>query len=547
MEVKNSTFTSAAVSGGGNTPSFDMYSWQGLTKLLQMAKERKIDDETYHSFRDSVLAYAQSGGDKELKKELEAHIQKLGLTAQAEGEPVAVITQEKKTERDTNYQKTGNTPEKQQEKKILGGSRLSPMFKPIQQASFKEMPPAIQKNEKKAVEDEITVPIRDIEASAVAPPPEETSAHGASVPRAEEHAENTASPSTPTAKPLEEYRSRINEIKQSVNQAVGNPVALIDANNNIGRRYMNALLNAMKLLGARKASELDAAMDVLESAYEEVIAAGGSTAPAQVANETVPPPSKEKGEEEEVPEVTERIVEVPPLPENKDVDENSEPPSPAAEEKVSIQQKALERVVATQKTEEKPPAASEVIPSLADISVATEKEPVKNKEQEVIPENEFSANMPETGKDAALTKTEDALSHETKERLISSASENKHLIPDTDAAEMAEVVAKDDISSPEVTAALDQLLNEWKLFEGGGIFGMGPGGNEHPLYIRLSKLSMFEVLAGRYEKSTPEITQSIKDYVNSWRHEQGVSYSPSETFEHYLRRVVQRIIKRQRG
>jgi hypothetical protein len=77
------------------------------------------------------------------------------------------------------------------------------------------------------------------------------------------------------------------------------------------------------------------------------------------------------------------------------------------------------------------------------------------------------------------------------------------------------------------------------------MFGMGPGGREHPLYRKLSTLTMAAILGGRWEKSSMEERQSIKDYVNAWRHEQGISYNPSETFEQYLRRVVSRIIKRQ--
>jgi hypothetical protein len=103
-----------------------------------------------------------------------------------------------------------------------------------------------------------------------------------------------------------------------------------------------------------------------------------------------------------------------------------------------------------------------------------------------------------------------------------------------------------ELSSPEVTSALGQLLGEWKLFRGKGLFRTGASGIEHPLYKQLAQLSMFAVLAGRWERSTPEITQGIKDYIDGWRFEQGIMHTPSETFEHYLRRVVLRILRRQR-
>jgi hypothetical protein len=103
-----------------------------------------------------------------------------------------------------------------------------------------------------------------------------------------------------------------------------------------------------------------------------------------------------------------------------------------------------------------------------------------------------------------------------------------------------------DLMSPDITVALNQLLGEWSIFAGSGLFGIGPGGAEHPLYKSLANLSMGEVVAGRWEKATPDLRRTIKDYVDAWRHEQGVAYNPTETFEHYLRRVVHRILRRQR-
>jgi hypothetical protein len=104
-----------------------------------------------------------------------------------------------------------------------------------------------------------------------------------------------------------------------------------------------------------------------------------------------------------------------------------------------------------------------------------------------------------------------------------------------------------ELMSPDVTMALGKLLHEWKIFASSGLFGMGPGGIEHPLYIKLARLSMAEIITGRYEEADMKVVHAIKDYVDAWRHEQGIAYSPSETFEHYLRRVAQRILNRQSG
>ena len=106
-------------------------------------------------------------------------------------------------------------------------------------------------------------------------------------------------------------------------------------------------------------------------------------------------------------------------------------------------------------------------------------------------------------------------------------------------------VRQTELFTPEITEALDTLLHEWSIFSSSGIFGTGPGGPEHPLYQKISPLSMGEVIAGRWEGSTPKIQKIIKEYIDAWRHEQGIAYTINETFEHYLRRVVQKILKRQ--
>ncbi len=95
-------------------------------------------------------------------------------------------------------------------------------------------------------------------------------------------------------------------------------------------------------------------------------------------------------------------------------------------------------------------------------------------------------------------------------------------------------------------AGLEQLLSEWKLFRSSGFLGTGPKGIEHPLYKKISALPMAAVVAGRFEGVTPEIKQSLTDYMNGWRYEQGIIHEMGETFENYLRRVIKQILTRQR-
>lgn len=116
------------------------------------------------------------------------------------------------------------------------------------------------------------------------------------------------------------------------------------------------------------------------------------------------------------------------------------------------------------------------------------------------------------------------------------------------------VVSEDDLARPlytaEIDQGLDQLLSDWSLFKKSGLFGTGPKGREHPLFKKIAGLQIPLLLAGRFDGVTQEIRQSITDYMNGWRYEQGIVYEQGETFEVYLRRVIKHIIdlqKRRRG
>ena len=84
------------------------------------------------------------------------------------------------------------------------------------------------------------------------------------------------------------------------------------------------------------------------------------------------------------------------------------------------------------------------------------------------------------------------------------------------------------------------------MFKKSGLLGTGPKGIEHPLYKKIKDLQIPLLLAGRFDDATKEITQSITDYMNGWRYEQGIIYKQGETFEHYLRRVIRHIIDLQK-
>jgi hypothetical protein len=127
-------------------------------------------------------------------------------------------------------------------------------------------------------------------------------------------------------------------------------------------------------------------------------------------------------------------------------------------------------------------------------------------------------------------------------------SEQKVLTPQDlpAAASVATGSAGDAYKTREIDDGLEQLLSDWSLFKKSGLFGTGPRGREHPLFKKVADLPIPLLLAGRFEGSTQEIKQSITDYMNGWRYEQGIIYEQGETFEHYLRRVIKQILDLQK-
>jgi len=107
-------------------------------------------------------------------------------------------------------------------------------------------------------------------------------------------------------------------------------------------------------------------------------------------------------------------------------------------------------------------------------------------------------------------------------------------------------VAGDALFTQQVDDGLNQLLSDWTLFKKSGLFGTGPKGSEHPLYLKIKDLQIPLLLAGRFDGATREIKQSIADYMNGWRYEQGIIYEQGETFDHYLRRVIRHILDLQK-
>ncbi len=289
---------------------------------------------------------------------------------------------------------------------------------------------------------------------------------------------------------LDTYRNRITEIKQFINQKVGNPVNLVDLDNTVGRAYMGALLEAMKAVsgGGGDAPSLMAKLEAVVKDVEQVLQTKvGSTETVSVPV-SVPAP---------VPAVSitpEVLVEAPVAP--------AIPVPVKAPEPVAVPEKAV---------------ISPVIP------VAKVDEPKTNIMPMDVAASRFKNVIPVTAQEPLKTPKD-----------LPTAAEVK-----------ARSGITDPLADPDVDLGLEQLLTEWTLFRKSGVFGTGPKGTQHPLYQKLAVLPMPLILSGRFEGSTAEIRQSITDYMNGWRYEQGIIYEQEETFDHYLRRVIRHIIDSQ--
>lgn len=323
----------------------------------------------------------------------------------------------------------------------------------------------------------------------------------------------TPAPPPPTPVPAPPQTSlvdRINEIKRDINDRVGNPVNLISQHQEIGREYMNALLEAMKKSNGGQADEVAIAMERLEKAYTAVDTALSSTAPAIDGTPAENP----------TPVAPVSALEPSPAP--------STPPVP-------------ESVPAPETTPE-PTPIPQPAPMATPIPTEPAVKPAPVAETPPEPPSKFDLVAP-VAKGGATPIVSVAKAKQVEDlmyRQMVESSEREEI------QRRAAEASMDPIMVSEVTSGLHQLLAEWSLFKSSGLFGTGPSGADHPLYKRISTLPMQSVVAGRFEGATPQIRQSISDYMNGWRYEEGIVFDYGETFEHYLRRVVHHILGRKK-
>ena len=510
---------------------FDLRSWQGLTAVLKAARESSLSPLAYAQFRNIVLEYAQKGGDAELKKKIDAIIGTFGTPDEKkasdslEPKPASQVSSNLDSHRN--------------------GRRITPIFTATkahveaEATSYAEPTPKVD-----ALPPTVSIGREDVVKKNIETVPE-VQLPPLPIPQVAHIPESLMT--------LEENRARIMEIKHRVNALVGNPVTLMEKGNGIGRSYMGALLTAMKATSPGSTTNVFDAMQKLEESFREILTFtatknnGAAMAPEPVPPKPILPPIPVPPTVAE--EITDTVIEVPiPIPVAvppvviQAVQDVPIKKSPLKERVTEIPVDDVENDSRWSKDDE-------------EISRRAAREVTK-----VIEESSISRPSAERGRRSFLPSLvdieEDTLSLPNS---TAEATWHAHTIPDD--LSTASVLGRPESSmtgvtlgtpqaelmSKQVTAALEQLLHGWHIFSSSGLFGMGPGGMEHPVYQQIALLTMGEVLSSRWENANPKVAHSVKDYADAWRHEQSISYLPTETFEHYLRRVAQRIMKRQNG
>lgn len=482
----------------------------------------------------------------------------------------------------------------------FGRARLVPRFAPVVPkevtAPAPVAEPAVPPEPIKITEE--TSVVSEAKPAPAASPVEPVVGPVTPAPVTEPPAASAQPAAAPAASSTSDPMTRIKEIKRLVTEKIGNPITLLDANNQVGREYMNALLAAMKTLNGGRPEEVTAAMSRLEKAFEAAVEVVKNAPPRETATDkfvsattgnqsTAGPVSGfEMQKDQPAAPVQTAPVTPPPMP---------TPAAPVAsaldKDSVSIpaEQSSIDTPSSRTQSDQSPLGAPvKIRVNSASLGITAEPEnepslsespqsvPVVNKMAPVsgtapsmaapvapdiapvapiTPEATPVATAPMTRSAAAMTppKTDAGaavagqgarlMSVAKEEQLQSLMRQNQvQAVADAKQQDAQMRATGDPLQMPEVTAGLKQLLSEWSLFKSSGFFGTGPGGVDHPLYKQMSTLTMAAVIAGRFEGATPQVKQSITDYMNGWRYEEGIVHEHTETFEHYLRRVIKHIL-----
>lgn len=554
----------------------DFGSSAGLQQLLSVIRQTPLSRSDYNELRDLVLSYKQSANDEAKKQAVLVALSNVGLLP---SEAMPSITKSgtppdeavnqvpiRKMETPLPVEKVVESVTLKPTQSVRSGlTRPSPTFAPQSVLKKQAVESAQHDISKSIATPEVEVVVESISAeptpkltetqestsasvvgdlSQSIPAPVKSPAPVESVPEptpTSAPASRASSPEeTAAAVANEDPAERIKLIKREVNALVGNPVNLIDADNNIGREYMNSLLDAMKKINGGSSADVSAAMSRLEAAYEQVklmqigpdavTATGNAVAASKPAPAAALSPTPQSVSSVNSPnQPASGFIPTAGLPKSR-LFEKIEEPEPVTIDSAPKVAEAPEAPLVPKTPMGQPASATHNAPSPDAITVSN-----IPPAQPLTPESVVPTTRP-VFESVAVSKEKQT------EQLVKTIEESKK----EEAKQQAEIAAMDPLMTPDVTNGLNQLLSEWVLFKSSGIFGTGPSGAEHPLYKQLANLQMSAVIAGRFDGATPEIRQSIADYMNGWRYEEGILHQHGETFERYLRRVIKKILEHKR-
>jgi len=523
--------------------------------VLASVRASDISPAQKNELRDLIFSYSNGGHDQSVRHSLEQKLAQYAVQAISKPVPVAA-------------------PKIHE----FGASRPAPAFtaattitKKPAEATAKPEPAAPTPTPTPMAEPTSSVPPEKFVAAkqTVAVPESQT--------ELEQPAEVTASAEAGTTTgSAEASLQRVKEIKALVNNQIGNPVNLVNINNDVGREYMGALLDAMKKISS--GSSAASAMQRLESAYlqveetlknqpkstEEAKPVAQSVAPAQPeepivqtptpitppAAPTPPVPSASHVEQAKVQPPTPTTPVVPSAPQVADAPvklvptgQKFSPISAGQAESIASETKMDNRPLAPLAQSEKgnQVETKSFVPAPVPTAQTTPSEATGSAwgpETDTLTTPQSTGSAPTVGN----TVSEQQVNAAAKYQSASLAQSKTRLQTLEDLPSNTASTTGDPLTTKQVDDGLDQLLTDWMLFKKSGLFGTGPKGMNHPLYLKIKDLQIPLLLAGRFEGATQEIKQSVTDYMNGWRYEQGIVYDQGENFDHYLRRVIRHIL-----
>jgi hypothetical protein len=512
-------------SSGSSGGAFNFDTPQAVMHVLASVRKSDISANDKNSLRDLILSYTNGGKDPSLKIQIEQKLASLAvqpLPQNTSSASVAALGLEFGSSRNVPALFTASAPV---------AKPIPVPVVPAQQPTSVVTPviPVVQPAP--AIVQPVSTPV----ASAPAPQPTTV--------------EPTPQPVEPVLAPIPQpvavpvpnadnsaALARVREIKSIVNDKIGNPVNLVDIDNKVGREYMSALLEAMKKLssGVNSAStmqRLEAAFVEVEHVLEQprppveptisrIPVPVSEPTPVTAKSLTPEPPTAPAPAQPQAAPTPVPVAPVPPVPRQEPVVPIVDPlPKPA---------------IAPVIVEPEPEPAPKPKPVPVEVPKPTE----QSTEQNVYP---ASTSIEDKRWNAAAASIKPA-----PIKPLSESVEPLKSISDVPTQDSVTNKDADPLQSQEVNEGLNQLLAAWMLFNKSGLFGTGPKGSLHPLYQKIKDLQIPLLLAGRFEGATQEIKQSITDYMNGWRYEQGIIYEQGETFDHYLRRVIRHILDLQK-